>query len=112
MSQRFLGALQVFQCRIVIWLVLGSLPVGLGFLQILFLGMSCLCDLLQKLVRFRKLPIANKSHCLLNAIVEPIGLVVGEADGLVVLDARLLLIAHQSVGVSQSDLRTDEIWIN
>ena len=32
MSQRFLGALQLFQGRIVVRLVLGRFPVGLGFL--------------------------------------------------------------------------------
>ena len=47
MSQRLFRALQIFQRGIVVCLILGQVPVGLRFLQVLFFGVRCLRNLLE-----------------------------------------------------------------
>src|SRR5271163_1175993 len=105
MSKRLLGLRQIFQCAIVVGLILGEVPVGLRFLQVLILGVGGLGDLLECLVGVRELSVAHPGHCLLHAVSQPVGLVVGVADGFVVLDPCLLLVPHQSIGVALTNLR-------
>ncbi len=40
MSQRVLGLLQIFQRGVIVGLILGQVPVGLRFLQVLILGVG------------------------------------------------------------------------
>ena len=112
MSERLLGALQIFQGSLVIGLILGHLTVGLGFLQILLFGVSGLGNLQEKLVGLREVAVAYPGHGFLHAVVQPVRLVVGIADRLVVLDASLVLISHQGICVAQSNLRGHEIGID
>ena len=69
-------------------------------------------NLQQALVGDGIFAIANKRHSLLHAVGEAVGFIVGEADGLVIFQSSLLLIAHQSVSVTQAELRGYEVRIN
>src|SRR5271168_5555016 len=100
MSQRFFGLLQILQRCVVIGLVLGQVTVGLRFLEILFFGACVARNLLEEGVGFGKLAVAHPGHCLLHGVGEPVRLVMGVADCLVVLHSRLLLVAHQGVGIA------------
>ena len=69
-------------------------------------------DLEEVLVGLAVIALAHKSHRSLHAVGEAVGFIMGEADGLVVFDAGLFLIAHESIGVAEAKLRGDEVRIN
>ena len=84
----------------------------LCFLQVLFLGVCGFGDFQVVPVGFGVVAVANIGHRLLHAIGQAVGFVVSVADGLFVFRAGLVLIAHESVGVAESELRGHESGID
>src|SRR5580692_13103709 len=79
MSQRLLCLLQIFQRGVIVSLILGQMAVGLRFLQVLVLGVGCLGNLFECLISVCEFAVADPSHCLLHAIGEAVGFVMGIA---------------------------------
>ena len=112
MAQRFFGNFQVVEGNFIVRLVLSHFAQSLRFLQVLVFGVRRSGNFQQILVGLGVVAIAHKSHRPLHTVGEPVGFVPREADGLVVFHARLLLIAHQRVGIGETELRADKIRID
>ena len=108
----FLGELQVLQSHAVIGLILGHMTVRLRLLQFLLLGVRDLRDLLILPVGLGEVAFTDISDRLLHAVGEAVCLIMSEANGLVVFHTSLFLIPHESVRVTETELRRDEVGID
>ncbi len=106
------ASFRCFRATVSSRLILRHLAERLRFLQVLLLGMSGFGDLQEILVGFGVIAVANIGHCLLHTVGQAVGFIVGKADGLVIFNAGLLLIAHERVGIAETELRGYEVGIN